>query len=154
MNYFIPDWTSSSGNLESDYMMNVIQLFKNNREPYHLLLLEHIPFLRYKMHAYGLEAAQMTSALRSLARYSQDQWVSFLDVDDLPLSLTMWRKVYTPFGITLIKEDQPFGEIRFNAFWLCGTNVFNDGPLPTNSSSSMIGDLFLQNHCRQTMGNK
>ena len=26
------------------------------------------------------------------------------------------EKVYTPFGITLIKEDQPFGEIRFNAF--------------------------------------
>ena len=61
LNYFIPDWTTSSGNLESDYMMNIIQLFKNNREPYHLLLLEHIPFLRYQMHAYELEVAQMTS---------------------------------------------------------------------------------------------
>lgn len=114
LNYFIPDWTTSSGNLESDYMMNVIQLFKNNREPYHLLLLEHIPFLRYKMHAYGLEAAQMTSLYDRLQDIHKINGFP-LDVDDLPLSHNV-EKVYTPFGITLIKEDQPFGEIRFNAF--------------------------------------
>lgn len=114
LNYFIPDWTTSSGNLESDYMMNVIQLFKNNREPYHLLLLEHIPFLRYKMHAYGLEAAQMTSLYDRLQDIHKINGFP-LDVDDLPLSHNV-EKVYTPFGITLIKEDQPFGKIRFNAF--------------------------------------
>ncbi|WP_269923951.1 accessory Sec system protein Asp1 [Enterococcus innesii] len=114
MNYFIPDWTSSSGNLESDYMMNIIQLFKNNREPYHLLLLEHMPFLRYQMHAYELEAAQMTSLYDCLQDIQKTNGFP-LDVDDLPLAENV-EKVYTPFGITLIKENQPFGEIRFNTF--------------------------------------
>lgn len=114
MNYFIPDWTSSSGNLESDYMMNIIQLFKNNREPYHLLLLEHIPFLRYQMHAYGIEGEQMTSLYDRLQDIQKSNGFP-LDIDDLPLSPNV-EKVYTPFGITLLKEDQPFGEIRFNAF--------------------------------------
>ncbi|MFZ4853747.1 MULTISPECIES: accessory Sec system protein Asp1 [Enterococcus] len=114
MNYFIPDWTTSSGNLESDYMMNIIQLFKNNREPYHLLLLEHIPFLRYQMHAYELEVAQMTSLYDRLQDIQKTNGFP-LDVDDLPLAQNV-EKVYTPFGITLIKENQPFGEIRFNSF--------------------------------------
>ena len=114
LNYFIPDWTSSSGNLESDYMMNIIQLFKNNREPYHLLLLEHIPFLRYQMHAYELEVAQMTSLYDRLQDIQKTNGFP-LDVDDLPLAQNV-EKVYTPFGITLIKENQPFGEIRFNSF--------------------------------------
>jgi len=114
LNYFIPDWTTSSGNLESDYMMNIIQLFKNNREPYHLLLLEHIPFLRYQMHAYELEVAQMTSLYDRLQDIQKTNGFP-LDVDDLPLALNV-EKVYTPFGITLIKENQPFGEIRFNSF--------------------------------------
>ncbi|TXX27525.1 accessory Sec system glycosyltransferase Asp1, partial [Escherichia coli] len=77
-------------------------------------LLEHIPFLRYKMHAYGLEAAQMTSLYDRLQDIHKINGFP-LDVDDLPLSHNV-EKVYTPFGITLIKEDQPFGEIRFNAF--------------------------------------
>ncbi|MBO1096495.1 accessory Sec system protein Asp1 [Enterococcus casseliflavus] len=114
LNYFIPDWTTSSGNLESDYMMNIIQLFKNNREPYHLLLLEHIPFLRYQMHAYELEVAQMTSLYDRLQDIQKTNGFP-LDVDDLPLAQNV-EKVYTPFGITLIKENQPFGEIRFNSF--------------------------------------
>lgn len=114
LNYFIPDWTSSSGNLESDYMMNIIQLFKNNQEPYHLLLLEHMPFLRYQMHAYELEAAQMTSLYDCLQDIQKTNGFP-LDVDDLPLAENV-EKVYTPFGITLIKENQPFGEIRFNTF--------------------------------------
>ena len=114
LNYFIPDWTTSSGNLESDYMMNIIQLFKNNREPYHLLLLEHMPFLRYQMHAYELEVAQMTSLYDRLQDIQKTNGFP-LDVDDLPLALNV-EKVYTPFGITLIKENQPFGEIRFNSF--------------------------------------
>lgn len=114
LNYFIPDWTTSSGNLESDYMMNIIQLFKNNREPYHLLLLEHIPFLRYQMHAYELEVAQMTSLYDRLQDIQKTNGFP-LDVDDLPIAQNV-EKVYTPFGITLIKENQPFGEIRFNSF--------------------------------------
>jgi len=114
LNYFIPDWPTSSGNLESDYMMNIIQLFKNNREPYHLLLLEHIPFLRYQMHAYELEVAQMTSLYDRLQDIQKTNGFP-LDVDDLPLAQNV-EKVYTPFGITLIKENQPFGEIRFNSF--------------------------------------
>ena len=79
-----------------------------------LIVIGTYPFLRYKMHAYGLEAAQMTSLYDRLQDIHKINGFP-LDVDDLPLSHNV-EKVYTPFGITLIKEDQPFGEIRFNAF--------------------------------------
>lgn len=114
MIYLIPNWKQSDNHLENDRMLNIARLFSRNNEKYELLLLNYLPFLRYKAQEYTI--------------YSDCYWRAYdvmqnihltnghpLSIEDLKFPATI-EKVYTPFGTVLLNENQMYGEISYNKY--------------------------------------
>lgn len=114
MIYLIPNWKQSDNHLENDRMLNIARLFSRNNEKYELLLLNYLPFLRYKAQEYTIFSDCYWRA------YDDMQNIHLvnghpLSIEDLNLPRTI-EKVYTPFGTVLLNENKTYGEIFYNKY--------------------------------------
>ncbi|MGG5318304.1 accessory Sec system protein Asp1 [Enterococcus sp. AZ072] len=114
MIYLIPNWKQSDNHLENDRMLNIARLFSKNGEKYELLLLNYLPFLRYKAQEYTIFSDRYWRAYDVLQNIHLINGHP-LSIEDLELP-EMIEKVYTPFGIVLLKEAKMYGEVLYNKY--------------------------------------
>lgn len=114
MIYLIPNWKQSDNHLENDRMLNIARLFSRNNEKYELLLLNYLPFLRYKAQEYTIFSDCYWRAYDVLQNIHLTNGHP-LSIEDLKLPETI-EKVYTPFGTVLLNENKPYGEIFYNKY--------------------------------------
>lgn len=114
MNYFISDWKQEDNDWEKDQSLNVVKLFLENELEHQLILINYMPFLRYKIQEHNI--------------FSKSYWRIFdvmqnirildghpLSIDDFDFSENVER-IYSPLGIILRQDDETFGEVRFNHY--------------------------------------
>lgn len=111
MVYFIPHWERKENKLDEDHVLNILNLFQENQVPVNLVSIEYLPFLRYLLNEYQLQQVNLFSLFDFLQEI--DRQVGFPTTpEDLQFPEDV-EQIYTPFGITLVRQQQPFGVVRF-----------------------------------------
>lgn len=114
MIYFMPNWRQKDLNLEKETIMSITQLFSEEQQEYQLILLNYLPFLRYKLQEYS----SLTSGYWNVYDVIQNIQIKTghpMGIEDLNLPENV-EKVYHPQGITLIVEGNSKGYISFNQY--------------------------------------
>lgn len=111
MVYFIPHWKNKEEKLDEDRVLNILNLFKENQVPVNLISIEYLPFLRYVLNEYQLQQVNSLSLFDFLQQVDRKSGFP-ITIEDLQFPEDV-DQIYTPFGITLIRQQQPFGYVRF-----------------------------------------
>ena len=114
MIYLIPNWKQADNNLENDRILNITRLFAENGEPYKLFLLNYLPFLRYKAQEYSLLSDCYWRAYDDIQNISLEEGHP-LSIEDLSFPEDV-ENIYTPFGMVLLQNNQPYGEVIYNKY--------------------------------------
>lgn len=114
MIYLIPNWKQADHHLENDRILNISRLFAGNYEPYKLLLLNYLPFLRYKAQEYSLFSDGYWRAYDVIQNISLAEGHP-LSIEDLSFPEDV-ETIYTPFGMILLQKNQMYGEVNFNKY--------------------------------------
>ena len=111
MVYFIPHWKNKEEKLDEDRVLNILNLFKENQVPVNLISIEYLPFLRYVLNEYQLQQVNSLSLFDFLQQVDRKSGFP-ITIEDLQFPEDV-DQIYTPFGITLIRQQQSFGYVRF-----------------------------------------
>lgn len=109
--YFIPHWKNKENSLDEDRMLNIIFLFKENNLAVNVLSIDYLPYFRYLLNDYQLHDVGIVSLFDVLQQVNVQNGFP-MTTEDIYFADDV-EQIYTPFGITLIKNNLPFGEVRF-----------------------------------------
>lgn len=111
MVYFIPHWSTKERILDEDRVLNILNLFQENKLEAHLIVVEYLPYFRYLLNDYRLHDIQVLSLFDILQQVEIETGFP-MTVEDLSFESSV-EQIYTPYGITLIKDRMSYGEVRF-----------------------------------------
>lgn len=124
MIYFIPNWRQKDLHLEKETIMSITQLFLEEKQEYQLILLNYLPFLRYKLQEYSSLSSNYWNVY-DVVQNIQIQTGHPMGVEDLNLPENV-EKIYHPQGITLVVDGDSKGYISFNQYGFLDKVIYVD----------------------------
>lgn len=108
---FIPSWSAvSAGEVSMDDMVGPIQAFRENEEPYCVVISDYLPNLRYFLHRFDLLESNYVSLFDRLQGFDK-QSQQRLSLSDLNFPDNV-SYVYSPFFIMVYSKGEVVGRVR------------------------------------------
>ncbi|HGF7723024.1 TPA: accessory Sec system protein Asp1 [Enterococcus faecium] len=115
MIYFLTDWQSKLGNLETDVMFNVSKIFDVGKLETKTINMQLSPFLGYFVNRFEMYSNDRIVHLLDTVTESFASSYAPLTMNDLQLPIN-YEKTYTRTSVLLSKNGVIKGEVYFNQF--------------------------------------